>query len=82
VVRDWRLRAEAVLEVAAAAAELGLGVAGVTASPLPGPSGNVEFFVWFRRDAAPADRVEIERVVAAGPSGEVVSGAPEVSEGE
>ena len=79
VVRDWRLRAEAVLDVAAAGAELGLGVAGVTASPLPGPSGNVEFFVWFRRDAAPADRVEIERVVAAGPSGEVVSGAPDVS---
>ena len=81
VVRDWRLRAEAVLDVAAAAATLGLGVAGVTASPLPGPSGNVEFFVWFRRDAPPADRVEIERVVAAGPSGEVVSGAPDFSEG-
>ena len=81
VVRDWRLRAEAVLDVAAAGAELGLGVAGVTASPLPGPSGNVEFFVWFRRDAAPADRAEIERVVAAGPSGEVVSGAPDFSEG-
>lgn len=78
VVRDWRLRAEAVLDVAAAGAELGLGVAGVAASPLPGPSGNVEFFVWFRRDAPAADRVEIERVVAAGPSGEVASGAPEV----
>jgi 23S rRNA (cytidine1920-2'-O)/16S rRNA (cytidine1409-2'-O)-methyltransferase len=77
VVRDWRLRAEAVLDVAAAAAPLGLGVAGVTASPLPGPSGNVEFFVWFRRDAPPADRAEIERVVAAGPSGQVASaGSP------
>jgi 23S rRNA (cytidine1920-2'-O)/16S rRNA (cytidine1409-2'-O)-methyltransferase len=76
VVRDWRLRAAAVLDVAAAAAELGLGVAGVTASPLPGPSGNVEFFVWFRRDAPPADRAEIDRVVAAGPSGTVVSGEP------
>ncbi|HEX5199932.1 MAG TPA: TlyA family RNA methyltransferase [Actinoplanes sp.] len=77
VVRDWRLRAEAVLDVTAAAAELGLGVAGTTASPLPGPSGNVEFFVWFRRDAPPADRARIEGVVAAGPSGEVASGAPE-----
>jgi 23S rRNA (cytidine1920-2'-O)/16S rRNA (cytidine1409-2'-O)-methyltransferase len=77
VVRDWRLRAEAVLDVTAAAAPLGLGVAGVTASPLPGPSGNVEFFVWFRRDAPPADRAEIERVVAAGPSGQVASaGSP------
>ena len=66
VVRDWRLRAEAVLDVATAAAELALGVAGVAASPLPGPSGNVEFFVWFRRDAPPADRDEVERVVAQG----------------
>jgi 23S rRNA (cytidine1920-2'-O)/16S rRNA (cytidine1409-2'-O)-methyltransferase len=76
VVRDWRLRAQAVLDVAATAAELGLGVAGVTASPLPGPSGNVEFFVWFRRDAPPADRAEVERVVAAGPSGRVASAGP------
>ena len=77
VVRDWRLRAEAVLDVAEAAAGLGLGVAGVTASPLPGPSGNVEFFVWFRRDAPPADRAEIDGVVAAGPSSGVASAGPE-----
>ncbi len=51
VVRDPALRAEAVLDVAAAAADRGLGLAGVAASPLPGPSGNVEFFVWLRRDA-------------------------------
>jgi 23S rRNA (cytidine1920-2'-O)/16S rRNA (cytidine1409-2'-O)-methyltransferase len=67
VVRDWRLRAEAVMDVAAAARELGLGVRDVTASPLPGPSGNVEFFVWFRRDAPPADQERIESVVEAGP---------------
>jgi 23S rRNA (cytidine1920-2'-O)/16S rRNA (cytidine1409-2'-O)-methyltransferase len=79
VVRDWPLRAEAVFDVATAAAGLGLGVAGVTASPLPGPSGNVEFFVWFRRDAPPADRAEIDRVVAAGPSGEVTSAGPSPS---
>jgi 23S rRNA (cytidine1920-2'-O)/16S rRNA (cytidine1409-2'-O)-methyltransferase len=79
VVREWPLRAEAVADVAAAAADLGLGVAGVTASPLPGPSGNVEFFVWFRRDAPPADRAEIDRVVAAGPSGEVASATPSPS---
>ncbi|MEU8820673.1 TlyA family RNA methyltransferase [Actinoplanes sp. NPDC048796] len=77
VVREWPLRAEAVLDVAAAAAELGLGTRGVTASPLPGPSGNVEFFVWFRRDAPEADRAEIERVVAAGPKIGVASHAPE-----
>ncbi|MEV4352033.1 TlyA family RNA methyltransferase [Actinoplanes sp. NPDC049596] len=75
VVRDWPLRAEAVMDVAVAAAELGLGTKGVTASPLPGPSGNVEFFVWFRRDAPPADRAEIDRVVAAGPDNGVASAA-------
>jgi 23S rRNA (cytidine1920-2'-O)/16S rRNA (cytidine1409-2'-O)-methyltransferase len=75
VVRDPGLRAEAVLDVAAAAAELALGVAGVTASPLPGPSGNVEFFVWFRRGAPAADPARVHAVVAAGPSGGVASGA-------
>jgi 23S rRNA (cytidine1920-2'-O)/16S rRNA (cytidine1409-2'-O)-methyltransferase len=74
VVRDPGLRAEAVLDVCATGAGLGLGVAGVTASPLPGPSGNVEFFVWFRRGAAPADPERIRAVVAAGPSGTVTSG--------
>jgi len=79
VVRDPALRAEAVLDVAAAAQDLGLGVAGVTASPLPGPSGNVEFFVWFRRDASPADAEHVRAVVAAGPSGQVASASPDVT---
>ncbi|MFG1609432.1 TlyA family RNA methyltransferase [Actinoplanes sp. NPDC049265] len=73
VVRDPGLRAEAVLDVCTAAAELGLGVADVTASPLPGPSGNVEFFVWFRRDGVRADPDRIRTVVAAGPSGRITS---------
>ncbi|GID94586.1 TlyA family RNA methyltransferase [Amorphoplanes digitatis] len=76
VVRDPLLRAEAVLDVAAAGAELGLGVAGVAASPLPGPSGNVEFFLWFRRGAPPADEARVHTVVAAGPSGQVASAGP------
>jgi 23S rRNA (cytidine1920-2'-O)/16S rRNA (cytidine1409-2'-O)-methyltransferase len=68
VVRDPRLRAEAVLDVAAAAAELGLGVAGVVASPLPGPAGNVEFFIWLRGDAPPVDAAEVDTIVRAGPA--------------
>ena len=40
----------------AAAAELGLGCRGVTASPLPGPSGNVEYFLWLADGRAPAGR--------------------------
>jgi 23S rRNA (cytidine1920-2'-O)/16S rRNA (cytidine1409-2'-O)-methyltransferase len=49
VVRDPALRAESVREVAAAAADLGLLTRGVVASPLPGPSGNVEYFLWLRK---------------------------------
>ena len=52
VVRDPQLRADAVLEVIAEAAKLGLAVRGVVASPLPGPAGNVEYFLWLRRGAA------------------------------
>jgi len=67
VVRDPELRAAAVASVASAAAGAGLGVAGITASPLPGPSGNVEYFLWLRRDAAPLDDVELRQAIAAGP---------------
>lgn len=48
VVRDPALRAEAVVGVADAARAAGLDVHGVVASPLPGPSGNVEYFVHLR----------------------------------
>jgi len=74
VVRDPALRADAVLAVAAAAADLGLGVAGVAASPLPGPSGNVEFFLWLRRGAPVADPADIRAVVASGPASRPASG--------
>jgi 23S rRNA (cytidine1920-2'-O)/16S rRNA (cytidine1409-2'-O)-methyltransferase len=63
VVRDPQLRAEAIRTVADRAYELGLGVRGMTRSPLPGPAGNVEFFLWLRRDAPPVDPAEIARVV-------------------
>jgi 23S rRNA (cytidine1920-2'-O)/16S rRNA (cytidine1409-2'-O)-methyltransferase len=64
VVRDPALRGEAVRTVADRAYELGLGTRGLVRSPLPGPAGNVEFFLWLRRDAPPADPAEIAAVVA------------------
>jgi 23S rRNA (cytidine1920-2'-O)/16S rRNA (cytidine1409-2'-O)-methyltransferase len=67
VVRSARLRAEAVRGVAARAAGLGLGVCGVTASPLPGPSGNVEYFLWLRAGAPDLDPADVDRAVAEGP---------------
>jgi len=48
VVRDPDLRAEAVVSVSDAGARRGWGARAVTTSPLPGPSGNIEYFVWLR----------------------------------
>ena len=49
VVRDPALRIEAVQHIAAEAARRGWGARMVTRSPLPGPAGTVEFFLWLRR---------------------------------
>ncbi|MCW2683380.1 MAG: putative rRNA methylase [Blastococcus sp.] len=68
VVRDPEHRVQSVLEVGRAAATLGWGTAGVVASPLPGPAGNVEFFLWLRRDAGPPQEDDVRRAVEEGPS--------------
>ncbi len=65
VVRDPDLRVEAVVGVAREAAELGLAVLGVVPSPLPGPSGNVEYFLWLAaRPSGPqgGGTVPVERI--------------------
>jgi 23S rRNA (cytidine1920-2'-O)/16S rRNA (cytidine1409-2'-O)-methyltransferase len=67
VVRDPELRAGAVAAVARAGFGIGLGVCGVTASPLPGPAGNVEYFLWLRRDAPELDDAALAAAVAGGP---------------
>jgi 23S rRNA (cytidine1920-2'-O)/16S rRNA (cytidine1409-2'-O)-methyltransferase len=76
VVRDLALRAEAVSAVANAAGVRGWGARSVTTSPLPGPSGNVEFFLWLRQGEATIDddviRAEVERSGALGAPGEKV----------
>lgn len=53
--------------MAAKAWELGLGAKGVTASLLPGPSGNVEYFLWLRAGAPELDPADVDRAVAEGP---------------
>lgn len=66
VVRDPELRACAVLDVLGSASALGLHPRGVVASPLPGPSGNVEYFVWLRREAeGETDPATVTRLVRA-----------------
>ena len=67
-----QLRADSVLAVARRAGELGWHTVDVTASPLPGPSGNVEYFLWLR---AQTDRAlsddglvdAVQRAVEEGP---------------
>jgi 23S rRNA (cytidine1920-2'-O)/16S rRNA (cytidine1409-2'-O)-methyltransferase len=65
VVRDPALRAATVRSVLAAAGELGLRTHGVVASPLPGPSGNVEYFAWLRRGEPLAGHTAAELVETA-----------------
>lgn len=66
VVREPALRAEAVAGVVDAAAERGWGARRVAVSPLPGPSGNVELFVWLRHGAGRVTRQDIDAAVSAG----------------
>ena len=67
VVRDPGLRSSAVLDVARSAHAAGWGTAAVAPSPLPGPSGNVEYFLHLRADAPPPDPQAVERAVREGP---------------
>jgi 23S rRNA (cytidine1920-2'-O)/16S rRNA (cytidine1409-2'-O)-methyltransferase len=72
VISEPQLRADAVLAVARRAAELNWHTVDVTASPLPGPSGNVEYFLHLRaRAESPlqGDRLEgaVRQAVAEGP---------------
>jgi 23S rRNA (cytidine1920-2'-O)/16S rRNA (cytidine1409-2'-O)-methyltransferase len=63
VVRVPEHRAEAVVGVARSAAALGWTTRGVVRSPLPGPSGNVEFFLWLRREGTAVPEAEIAAIV-------------------
>ena len=67
VVRDPATRAAAVLRVVESAAALGLGAVDVTASPLPGPAGNVEYFLWLRRGPVGVDARAVAAAVERGP---------------
>lgn len=69
VIRDPGLRASAVHKIATVASGLGLGTRDVVASSLPGPSGNVEFFLWLRAGVSAEDTLEtmIDRAIQEGP---------------
>jgi 23S rRNA (cytidine1920-2'-O)/16S rRNA (cytidine1409-2'-O)-methyltransferase len=68
VVRDPEQRADAVIDIAREGAARGWGAVAVATSPLPWPSGNVEFFLWMRRGAPTVDDAAI-RAEVVGPGG-------------
>lgn len=72
MVTDPPVRADAVGAVARRAEELGWHTVAATASLLPGPAGNVEYFLHLRTDtggalAGDALDAEIRRAVEEGP---------------
>ena len=67
VVRDNGLRKSAVLDVANTSFSIGLGCLGVVASQLPGPSGNVEYFLWLKENAPALFEVDLDNAISQGP---------------
>ena len=67
VVRDPLLRKSAVMDVATSAYDVGLGTKGVVASPLPGPAGNVEYFLWLKRGAGEISETDLDKAIEIGP---------------
>jgi 23S rRNA (cytidine1920-2'-O)/16S rRNA (cytidine1409-2'-O)-methyltransferase len=68
VVRDPQLRKDAVISVAQSAFEQGFGCLGVVASALPGPAGNVEYFLWLHKGAPALLEVELDLAIEIGPA--------------
>lgn len=67
VVRENSLRKSAVQDVANEAFSMGLGCLGVVASELPGPSGNVEYFLWLKENAPALLEVDLDNAISQGP---------------
>lgn len=67
VVRDPELRKAAVQEVADCAYDMGIGCLGVVASSLPGPAGNVEYFLWLKRGTYELSLDDLNRAIEMGP---------------
>jgi len=59
VVREVEHRLDAVLDVAGEASVRGWGPVAVATSPLPGPAGNIEYFLWLRQGPARISESEI-----------------------
>lgn len=66
VVRSPELRTEVTRDIAEFALTLGLSLRAVVASPLPGPSGNVEYFLWLVKDdgASAPDPEQLDEMIS------------------
>ena len=68
VVRDPSLRRAALDEVTTAARDLGLVLRGAVASQLPGPAGNVEYFLLLARTGSDRGDAALDAAVREGPA--------------
>jgi len=55
VVRDPKVHLEVLRQCIASASQAGLGLAAVTFSPIKGPKGNIEYFVYLKKGPAECD---------------------------
>lgn len=81
VVRDPEVRRQVAMDVAGACAGLGLTPRDAVASPLLGPAGNVEIFLWAGRDGTRSGPEEVPDAVAAA-IGRAARGPSESEESE
>jgi len=65
VVRNTDVHRRVLREICAAAQNLGLHPAGLIASPVLGPAGNVEFLLWLKREPPAPDPFMPEQAIAA-----------------
>jgi 23S rRNA (cytidine1920-2'-O)/16S rRNA (cytidine1409-2'-O)-methyltransferase len=63
VVKDAETHVDVLGDVVASIGEAGLVIRGLTASPIKGPEGNIEFWIWASRTGASVE-VSVETVVS------------------
>ncbi len=64
VVRNIEVHRRVLRQISAAAQSLGLHPAGLIASPVLGPAGNVEFLLWLKREPSGSDAFALEQAIA------------------
>ncbi|WP_298982187.1 TlyA family RNA methyltransferase [Caldilinea sp.] len=64
VVRNIEVHRRVLHQISATAQSLGLHPAGLIASPVLGPAGNVEFLLWLKREPSGSDAFALEQAIA------------------